>query len=424
MIDAAGVGIGPFNLSVAALLQPLGMLHVRFFERKEQFQWHPGLLFPEATIQVSYLKDLVTLVDPTNPYSFLAFLAAHKRLYRFINARFSAVTRQEFNQYFQWVCSQLPCLEFNSSVEAISYHGDMLMLDLPNERVTTRNVILGTGLTPRIPTCAQPHLGDTVFHASQYLHHALQSSGHRIAVIGGGQTGAELVMQLLNERAALPDQVFWISRRPNFLPLDDSPFINELFTPCYSNYFFGLAPAQRQRLLEEQKLASDGISLDILERIYRRLYELELLEDRGQLCTLLPYSELVNLSATPFGWRLNIYNDLLGEHETLDVDSVILCTGFEYKIPDCLEPLMPRLHWDKQGFQVNADFSICWDGPPSCKIFVQNAARHARGIADPNLSLMAWRSAVIINTLVGRPVYDVTEVSSVFQWFKAEKHLD
>jgi lysine/ornithine N-monooxygenase len=95
------VGAGPFNLSLAALLAPTGF-NARFFDKSAEFDWHPGLLFPEASIQVSYLKDLVTLVDPTSQYSFLAFLRAHKRLYRFIN-RSQPVSRKEFNQYLQWV---------------------------------------------------------------------------------------------------------------------------------------------------------------------------------------------------------------------------------------------------------------------------------------------------------------------------------
>jgi lysine N6-hydroxylase len=37
-----------------------------------------------------------------------------------------------------------------------------------------------------------------------------------------------------------------------------------------------------------------------------------------------------------------------------------------------------------------------------------------RGIADPNLSLMAWRSAIIANSLLGREAYDVKGESSVF----------
>ena len=96
VLDAVGVGAGPFNLSLAALIAPTGF-NARFFERSANFEWHPGLLFPEATIQVSFLKDLVTLVDPTSQYSFLAFLRAHQRLYRFINRTEIRVSRKEFN---------------------------------------------------------------------------------------------------------------------------------------------------------------------------------------------------------------------------------------------------------------------------------------------------------------------------------------
>jgi len=53
---AVGVGVGPFNLSLAALLAPFTGFRVRFFDKTADFQWHPGLLFPEATIQVSYLS--------------------------------------------------------------------------------------------------------------------------------------------------------------------------------------------------------------------------------------------------------------------------------------------------------------------------------------------------------------------------------
>src|SRR2546426_6944033 len=113
--DAIGVGIGPFNLSLAALLAPTSF-HARFFERNADFQWHPGLLFPEATIQVSYLKDLVTLADPTSRYSFLAFLHAKKRFYRFINTGQARVHRLEFNQYLQWVAGQIDNCAFCSDV--------------------------------------------------------------------------------------------------------------------------------------------------------------------------------------------------------------------------------------------------------------------------------------------------------------------
>jgi lysine N6-hydroxylase len=72
------------------------------------------------------------------------------------------------------------------------------------------------------------------------------------------------------------------------------------------------------------------------------------------------------------------------------------------------------MSWDRDGFPVRPDFSIEWDGPPNLRIYAQDAARHMRGIADPNLSLMAWRSAIIANSLLDRQVYDVTRESTVF----------
>ena len=69
--DVVGVGVGPFNLSVAALLHPIDSFLSCFLEERPEFQWHPGMLFPESTVQTSYLKDLVTPADPTNPYSFI-----------------------------------------------------------------------------------------------------------------------------------------------------------------------------------------------------------------------------------------------------------------------------------------------------------------------------------------------------------------
>ena len=48
IIDLAGIGIGPSNLSIAALIQDVPGASAAFFERKPKFDWHPGLLFRQA----------------------------------------------------------------------------------------------------------------------------------------------------------------------------------------------------------------------------------------------------------------------------------------------------------------------------------------------------------------------------------------
>nr|WP_262927977.1 lysine N(6)-hydroxylase/L-ornithine N(5)-oxygenase family protein [Paraburkholderia phenoliruptrix] len=61
-------------------MRPHQEIKARFFDKRSEFQWHSGLMLPQAALQVPYLKDLVSLVDPTNELSFLSFLAKHKRL--------------------------------------------------------------------------------------------------------------------------------------------------------------------------------------------------------------------------------------------------------------------------------------------------------------------------------------------------------
>ena len=64
--DVIGVGLGPFNLGLAALLEPQADVDAVFFDDKPEFAWHPGLMLPDAEIQVPFLADLVTLADPTS----------------------------------------------------------------------------------------------------------------------------------------------------------------------------------------------------------------------------------------------------------------------------------------------------------------------------------------------------------------------
>jgi lysine N6-hydroxylase len=423
--DAIGVGIGPFNLSLAALLAPTGF-HARFFERNAEFQWHPGLLFPESTIQVSYLKDLVTLADPTSRYSFLAFLHAKKRFYRFINTGQARVHRLEFNQYLQWVAGQLDNVEFGAEVRMVRLESDHFSVRLSDRTLSTTNLVLGTGLVPNIPPWAQPYLGRELFHSIDYLDHPFDVTGKLVAVVGGGQSGAEVVFHLLRDSERLPMEIMWISSRGNFLPLDESAFTNELFTPAYSDYFFSLSPEQRDLLLGEQRLASDGVSAALLQRIYNRLYELEFFERRDQasdgggqstnrLARLMPGQEVVDLRSGAPGCELEL-RSRWGDTQRVRADIVVLATGFAYDLPEAMRPLADRLTWDRDGFPVRADFSIVWDGPANLRIYAQDAARHMRGVADPNLSLMAWRSAMIANSLLGKTAYEVEGENSALDF--------
>ncbi|KAL1958104.1 hypothetical protein VTO42DRAFT_5144 [Malbranchea cinnamomea] len=72
------VGFGPASLAIAiALHDRLEKAHqekqtfrldcpkVRFLERQPNISWHSGLLVPGSKMQISFIKDLATLRDPT-----------------------------------------------------------------------------------------------------------------------------------------------------------------------------------------------------------------------------------------------------------------------------------------------------------------------------------------------------------------------
>ncbi len=67
-------------------------------------------------------------------------------------------------------------------------------------------------------------------------------------------------------------EISWVSRRNNFNALDEAAFANEYFTPEYVSGFVGLNERARQKMLDEQKMTSDGITADSLLTIYRELY--------------------------------------------------------------------------------------------------------------------------------------------------------
>jgi len=99
-LDVIGIGIGPFNLGMAALLEKTDV-QALFFERKEQFDWHPGMMLDGTTLQVPFMADLVTMVDPKSPYSFLNYLHEHNRLYSFYFLESFHIPRAEYNHYWQ-----------------------------------------------------------------------------------------------------------------------------------------------------------------------------------------------------------------------------------------------------------------------------------------------------------------------------------
>jgi len=153
-------------------------------------------------------------------------------------------------------------------------------------------------------------------------------AGKRVTVVGGGQAGGEAVLNLLGQAPGnRPAAVTWISRRANYAPLDDSPFTNDYFMPCYSDYFFAQRSEVRHDFVRENVLASDGISEHTLRDIYQAIYRLKFVGGPQQEISLRPGRTVTALAKGPGGWTLTSKHHDSGARESLDTDVIIWATG-------------------------------------------------------------------------------------------------
>ena len=144
------------------------------------------MMLPVSHVQIPYLKDLVTLVDPTSRFSFLNFLAEERRLHRFLFAELDRVSRIEYEQYDAWVCAQLDCCRFDTPVSTVKLRDRVFEVRARDTVVArTANIAIGTGQRPRVPSFVRPLLDGNVIHSSDLLHMRPACSGKRVLIVGG-----------------------------------------------------------------------------------------------------------------------------------------------------------------------------------------------------------------------------------------------
>jgi lysine N6-hydroxylase len=412
--DLLGVGIGPFNLGLAALLDQAAEIDALFLDEHPRFSWHPGLLLEGATTQVPFLADLVSLVDPTSPHSFLNYLRAHDRLLRFYLRERFHLPRREYDHYCRWVAERLPSCRFGARVEAVRwlaeegvFEADIRATGTPRiERVRARNAVLGVGAAPHVPEALVPALGPDVVHAADFLHH--RERLHRAAsvtVVGSGQSGAEVFLDLLRDQPAHGYRLTWLTRTAGFFPMEYTRLALEHFSPEYTRYFHGLGEEVRDRLLPTQDLLYKGIDAGTVEEIYGLLYERSA-GGAEPAVELRPH--LAVEAVEPDGHRLRLRCRQWEQDRDLVVETecAVLATGFVARPPACIEELGPLIRWDAAGrYRVDLDYRVAMDPAVTGSLFVQNAEVHTHGVGAPDLGLGAHRSACIVNALTGREVF-------------------
>lgn len=413
--DVIGIGIGPSNLGLAAMCNSVPQIKSLFFDKKDKFTWHPGVMFENSILQTHYLKDLITPVDPTSKFTFISYLHAQNRLFQFINRKSDSVPRKEFELYYQWVCSQLTNLTFASPATKVEYDDHQFTVLANKKKYHAKNISCGVGHTPFIPSIFAKHLGENVFHGIFYKNKLsnVDITGKNIVIIGGGQSGAELFYDLICKDAHnTPAKVTWISNRLNFQPVEDASFNREIFTPYYNDYFYSLPEFSQEMLLKKLQLSGNGIDPDLLDNLYRKLYDLKYLFNSTMVLDLLPAHRVTAMSKANQQYQLEVTNKLSGTTSVVTADMVICATGFKFEIPSCLQALITS-HDLKN---LAKDYSITLNNSTEHKIYIQNGAKHTHGLADPYLSTSAWRNATIMNSILKSDYYDNKLNVPLFSW--------
>ncbi|QFZ22110.1 lysine N(6)-hydroxylase/L-ornithine N(5)-oxygenase family protein [Saccharothrix syringae] len=419
--DVVAIGCGPFNLGLAALASTVPDVDAVVLEARSELRWHSGVMFPDATLQVSFLADLVSLVEPAHPLSFLSYLRDADRLYPFyVRERFHP-TRREYEDYLRWAASRLP-VRFSSPVAAVAWAGDRFAVSGPGFSLAARHLVLGVGTVPHVPG-SLAGLGDRLVHSSDYLHRDV--SHERVTVVGSGQSGAEIVLDLL--RRNLADgrpAVSWLTRTPVFAPLDYTKLVLEMTTPSYVRHFHSLPQDKRDELRAEHWRHYRAISSETLEELHDLLYRREWEHGLAPV-ELRPGVAVVSSAVSGSEVVLTCRHRDTGRTFRHVADVVVAATGYRQAPTPFLEPLEPFVRRDDRGrYVVALDHSIALDPAVGGRVFVANADLHSHGVAAPDLGIGAVRNATILNAVTGREVYRLPKHTAYTSFTAPGEHLD
>nr|WP_269328719.1 lysine N(6)-hydroxylase/L-ornithine N(5)-oxygenase family protein [Kineosporia babensis] len=421
--DLIGVGFGPSNLAlaIAAVEHNDGAgdgdrVAVRFFERQQSFGWHRGMLLEDATMQVSFLKDLVTMRNPTSGFSFLAYLHENGRLVDFINHKTLFPLRLEFHGYLEWAAARVADLvdwgHEVVSIEPVISQDEVVAVDVTARELTAdgngrevtyraRNVVIGTGLQPRFPEgiSGSAH----VWHNHQLLHRVEEidvDAARRFVVVGAGQSAAE-VTAFLHERFTAAEVVSVFSRY-GYSPSDDTPFANRIFDPEAVDDFYD-APAEVKQMLTgyHSNTNYSVVDGDLIEELYRRQYQ-EKVTGHERL-TMMNVSRVEAVREQADQVSVTVRSLATGRSVDMDADLAVFATGYDHVDPrPLLGDLAPDCRLDAEGrLKVQRDYRVETSPGIRAGIYLQGGTEHTHGLSSALLSTIAVRSGEILTSVVG-----------------------
>lgn len=308
--------------------------------------------------------------DPTSAYTFLNFLHTEGRLAQYINREEKVPSRREWSAYLAWAAQRMQSYAHYgrtvTDIQPVERDGKVVYLRVlaknsltgESETLYARNVTTAVGGSANVPPVFQsmyqwppsdPENVSRVVHASTFLpqmarlEKVLQrrdvdaaAPRLRLAVVGGGQSSAEMLCYL---RDRFPDaDLDMIVRAAALVPSDDSPFVNSAaFDPSsVSTFWESTARARRAQLDEFKRTNYSVVRSDLLSQVYELVYDQEIdyrdpyMPEKG-VVRVMASTTLDSAESLPDGRiRISTSTTAGDSVKRSDVyDAVFLGTGFQ-----------------------------------------------------------------------------------------------
>lgn len=410
-VEILAIGAGPGNLALAVALEELAPELARetvIVEQHEDVIWQRGMLLPWSQSQVSFLKDLVTLRNPQSPFSFVSYLHKIGRLNDFINLGCFTPYRLEISDYLQWVARNLSDVRVQGGRRCVAIEPEITGTDseinswlvrmADGSEISTRNLVVGTGRDPHVPTEFRGLPRDRVIHSTQYstrIETVDPSAAQRIVVVGGAQSAAEMLWSTSQQFPQ--SQCTMVMRSIGLNCYESSRFTNELYYPSFVDEFHNARPEAREQLLREMHRSNySGLAPGLLEVLYRQIYLDRVTgADRLRMRTMV---EITGARMVDGEVEITLTDRKTGDIERLHCDLVLLGTGFEKEMPWLVRNIAESVGVS----DISVDRNYRMQLPPhvqaGCYLQGMNEATH--GIADSLLSVLAIRAQEIVQDML------------------------
>ncbi|HLK00014.1 MAG TPA: SidA/IucD/PvdA family monooxygenase [Streptosporangiaceae bacterium] len=408
-VELLAIGAGPSNLALAVALEELAPALARdslIIDRNQEISWQHSMLMPEVLSNTTFLKDLVTMRNPRSKFTFLNYLHSNGRLDQFINLGSFVPYRHEVASYLKWTAESLSLVELRLGMECVDIRPVWTAGTLTGwetqlaggDAIRSRHLSIGTGRDARIPEPLRDVKAERVIHSTEYrqrIDTMPRDLPYRVAVIGGGQSAAELFCAVLSD---LPDcRPTMVTRSIGLNFYETSKFNNELYFPSFVDQFHAARPEARRRILAEMRHTNyAGLAPDTIEWLYRQFY-LDQLTGRGRLA-MVRMHDITDARDEGDDVVLELTDWRDGTSQELRVDLILLGTGFSAEMPRMVRRIAGSLGLPR--IDISRDYRLIIDQPSTAACYLHGVNEATHGISDSLLSVLAFRADDIIQDIL------------------------